>query len=148
MYYTRLLAVALSFPNCHIPFCPCGKCAEIKKTQNVTICWNSYWNIGCQNNWHILYVFLYRYATLVDPLMPQVTACLRDPDPQVHRTALTLLISLLQEDYLKLKGSFFYRILQVCWNEDSWWGIFMIVMYGMYSFHIVQSLLIMQWSGV
>ncbi|XP_042229630.1 condensin-2 complex subunit D3-like isoform X2 [Homarus americanus] len=58
-----------------------------------------------------------RYATLVDPLMPQVTACLRDPDIRVRRTTLTLLINLLQEDYLKLKGSFFYRILQ-CLTDD------------------------------
>ncbi|XP_066945116.1 condensin-2 complex subunit D3-L-like [Macrobrachium rosenbergii] len=58
-----------------------------------------------------------RYATLVDPLMPQVTACLRDPDLEVRRTTLTLLINLLQEDYLKLKGSFFYRILQ-CLTDD------------------------------
>ncbi|KAF2366658.1 Condensin complex subunit 1 C-terminal [Trinorchestia longiramus] len=58
-----------------------------------------------------------RYATVVDPLMPQVTACLRDPDLSVRRTTLTLVISLLQEDYLKLKGSFFYRILQ-CLCDD------------------------------
>ncbi|XP_045592017.2 condensin-2 complex subunit D3-L [Procambarus clarkii] len=59
-----------------------------------------------------------RYATLVDPLMPQVTACLRDPDIKVRRNTLTLLINLLQEDYLKLKGSFFYRILQ-CLTDDQ-----------------------------
>ncbi|KAK3873393.1 hypothetical protein Pcinc_021594 [Petrolisthes cinctipes] len=60
-----------------------------------------------------------RYATLVDPLMPQVTACLRDPCLQVRRTTLTLLINLLQEDYLKLKGSFFYRILQCLTDDDE-----------------------------
>lgn len=59
-----------------------------------------------------------RYATLVDPLMPQVTACLRDPCLQVRHTTLTLLINLLQEDYLKLKGSFFYRILQVVCHKQ------------------------------
>ncbi|KAK7065760.1 Condensin-2 complex subunit D3, partial [Halocaridina rubra] len=59
------------------------------------------------------------YATLVDPLMPQVTACLRDSDLQVRRTTLTLLINLLQEDYLKLKGSFFYRILQCLTDEHE-----------------------------
>ncbi|XP_047737385.1 condensin-2 complex subunit D3 [Hyalella azteca] len=58
-----------------------------------------------------------KYATVVDPLMPQMTACLRDPDLSVRRTTLTLVISLLQEDYLKLKGSFFYRILQ-CLCDD------------------------------
>nr|XP_045590344.1 condensin-2 complex subunit D3-like [Procambarus clarkii] len=60
-----------------------------------------------------------RYATLVDPLMPQVTACLRDPDINVRRTTLTLLINLLQEDYLKLRGSFFYRILQCLTDEHE-----------------------------
>uniref|UniRef100_A0A2P2I5C0 Condensin-2 complex subunit D3-like n=1 Tax=Hirondellea gigas TaxID=1518452 RepID=A0A2P2I5C0_9CRUS len=60
-----------------------------------------------------------RYATVVDPLMPQMTSCLKDPDLQVRRTTLTLLISLLQEDYLKLKGSFFYRILQCLCDEQE-----------------------------
>jgi TolA-binding protein len=55
-----------------------------------------------------------RYASLVDPLLPQMTACLRDRFVAVRRTTLILLIHLLQEDYLKIRGNgrFFFRILQ------------------------------------
>ncbi|KAF0289601.1 Condensin-2 complex subunit D3 [Amphibalanus amphitrite] len=53
-----------------------------------------------------------RYATLVDPLMPQVTCCLKDRSLVVRRNTLILLIRLLQEDYLKLKGTFFFRLIQ------------------------------------
>ena len=53
-----------------------------------------------------------RYASLVDPLIPQMTACLKDENLIVRRTTLTTLIHLLQEDYLKMTSSFFFRILQ------------------------------------
>lgn len=53
-----------------------------------------------------------RYASLVDPLLPQMTACLKDPELVVRRTTLTTLIHLLQEDYLKMTPGFFFRILQ------------------------------------
>ena len=55
-----------------------------------------------------------RYASLVDPLLPQMTSCLKDRSPAVRRTTLILLVHLLQEDYLKIRGNskFFFRILQ------------------------------------
>ena len=55
-----------------------------------------------------------RYASLVDPLLPQMTSCLKDPSTAVRRTTLILLVHLLQEDYLKIRGNakFFYRLLQ------------------------------------
>ncbi len=53
-----------------------------------------------------------RFASLVDPLIPQMTACLKDENLIVRRTTLTTLIHLLQEDYLKMTSSFFFRILQ------------------------------------
>ena len=46
----------------------------------------------------------FRYASLVDPLLPQITACLRDSSLVVRRTTLVTLIHLLQEDYLKMTG--------------------------------------------
>jgi condensin-2 complex subunit D3 len=56
-----------------------------------------------------------RYANLVDPLIPQITACLKDKSLVVRRTTLITLIHLLQEDYLKMsgRGAFFFRIIQV-----------------------------------
>ena len=60
-----------------------------------------------------------RYASLVDPLLPQMTACLRDPTLVVRRTTLTTLIHLLQEDYLKMNARFFFRILQAMCDESD-----------------------------
>lgn len=60
-----------------------------------------------------------RYATLVDPLMPQFTCCLRDSSVVVRRNSLILLIGLLQEDYLKLKGTLFYRLLQCLTDPEG-----------------------------
>lgn len=60
-----------------------------------------------------------RYATAIDPVMPQVTACLRDPTPAVRKQTLVLLIHLLQEDYLKIRGTFFFRILQLACDDDE-----------------------------
>ena len=53
-----------------------------------------------------------RYASLVDPLLPQMTACLKDETLVVRRTTLTTLIHLLQEDYIKMSSGVFFRILQ------------------------------------
>eukprot|EP00092_Neocalanus_flemingeri_P019653 GFUD01021285.1.p1 GENE.GFUD01021285.1~~GFUD01021285.1.p1 ORF type:complete len:1759 (-),score=675.16 GFUD01021285.1:47-5323(-) len=60
-----------------------------------------------------------RYASLVDPLLPQMTACLKDRSLSVRRTTLILLIHLLQEDYLKIRGNgkFFFRLIQTL--QDS-----------------------------
>ena len=62
-----------------------------------------------------------RYASLVDPLLPQMTACLKDKYPSVRRTTLILLIHLLQEDYLKIRGNgkFFFRIIQTLLDPSS-----------------------------
>ncbi len=61
-----------------------------------------------------------RYASLVDPLIPQMTACLKDESLVVRTTTLITLIHLLQEDYLKMsgRGAFFFRILQTL-NDQS-----------------------------
>jgi condensin-2 complex subunit D3 len=61
-----------------------------------------------------------RYASLVDPLIPQITACLKDSSLVVRKTTLVTLIHLLQEDYLKMsgRGAFFFRILQTL-NDES-----------------------------
>jgi len=54
-----------------------------------------------------------RFASLVDPLLPAMTSCLKDKSISVRRTTLILLIHLLQEDFLKIRGNshFFLRIL-------------------------------------
>lgn len=48
-----------------------------------------------------------------------MTACLRDPSTSVRKQTLVLLIHLLQEDYLKIRGTFFFRILQLACDDDQ-----------------------------
>ena len=62
-----------------------------------------------------------RYASLVDPLLPQMTSCLKDKSPAVRRTTLILLVHLLQEDYLKIRGNskFFFRILHTLMDPSE-----------------------------
>lgn len=69
---------------------------------------------------HALTDMCVRYANLVDPLIPQITACLKDQSLMVRRTTLITLIHLLQEDYLKMsgRGAFFFRIIQTL-NDES-----------------------------
>jgi len=61
-----------------------------------------------------------RYASLVDPLIPQMTCCLKDQSQKLRITTIVILIHLLQEDYLKMsgRGAFFFRILQTL-NDES-----------------------------
>lgn len=60
-----------------------------------------------------------RYTILVDPYMPNVTACLKDPSQIVRRQTLILLIKLLQEDYIKWKGIMFYQLLTVLIDDNQ-----------------------------
>ena len=61
-----------------------------------------------------------RYASLVDPLLPQMTTCLKDNTLVVRRATLTILVHLLQEDYIKMTSSIFFRILQtLCDKSDE-----------------------------
>merc|ERR1712223_151261 len=50
---------------------------------------------------------------------PQMTACLKEKSLIVRRTTLTTIINLLQEDYLKLTGNLFFRILQTLSDESE-----------------------------
>ncbi|XP_065566628.1 condensin-2 complex subunit D3-L-like [Artemia franciscana] len=67
---------------------------------------------------HVLCDIIIRYASLADSLMFHVLLCLKDNHIQVRRTTLSLLIGLFQEDYLKLRDNFFYKILQMVIDED------------------------------
>ena len=61
----------------------------------------------------------YFYLFLPKLFCVKVTACLRDPSPLVRKQTLVLLIHLLQEDYLKIRGTFFFRILQLACDDDE-----------------------------
>ena len=53
------------------------------------------------NMMYVLTDMCVRYASIVDPLLPQMTSCLKDKYFPVRRTTLINLIHLLQEDYLR-----------------------------------------------
>ncbi|CAN7989365.1 unnamed protein product [Ixodes hexagonus] len=59
-----------------------------------------------------------RYAVLVDPYLPAVTRCLKDPVESVRHLVLVCLLRLLQQDFVKLQGRVFYRLL-TCLVDDS-----------------------------
>ncbi|XP_023559608.1 condensin-2 complex subunit D3 isoform X2 [Octodon degus] len=52
-----------------------------------------------------------RYTALVDKYIPHVSLCLKDPDPFIRKQTLVLLTNLLQEEFVKWKGSLFFRFV-------------------------------------
>ncbi|CAB4010599.1 condensin-2 complex subunit D3 isoform X2, partial [Paramuricea clavata] len=59
-----------------------------------------------------------RYTNLVDRYIPNIARGLRDKEPLIRRQTLTLLTHLLQEDYVKWKGSLFFRFVTALVDED------------------------------
>lgn len=59
-----------------------------------------------------------RYAVLVDPYLPIVTRCIKDSVPAIRSLVLTCLLQLLQQDFVKLHGRLFYRLLSALIDED------------------------------
>ena len=59
-----------------------------------------------------------RYSTKVDPYISNISACLRDESLLVRKQTLTLLARLLQEDYVKWKGSLFFRFVSSLVDEE------------------------------
>lgn len=52
-----------------------------------------------------------RYSTKVDPYISTISSCLKDECLLVRKQTLTLLARLLQEDYIKWKGSLFFHFV-------------------------------------
>jgi condensin-2 complex subunit D3 len=59
-----------------------------------------------------------RYSVKVDPHIPSIAVCLRDESLLVRRQTLTLLASLIQEDYIKWKGALFFRFISTLLDEE------------------------------
>eukprot|EP01147_Barroeca_monosierra_P005440 gene5440-7156_t len=59
-----------------------------------------------------------RYTNLVERYISTLAFCLRDPSPLVRRQSLMLLTRLMTEDYIKLKGALFFRLLVTLVDED------------------------------
>ncbi|XP_068412293.1 condensin-2 complex subunit D3 isoform X2 [Eschrichtius robustus] len=52
-----------------------------------------------------------RYTVMVDKYIPSISVCLKDSDPFIRKQTLFLLTNLLQEDFVKWKGSLFFRFV-------------------------------------
>ncbi|XP_054653328.1 condensin-2 complex subunit D3 isoform X2 [Dunckerocampus dactyliophorus] len=52
-----------------------------------------------------------RYTNKVDSYIPNISVCLRDNDPVVREQTLIMLTNLLQEQFVKWKGSLFFRFM-------------------------------------
>ncbi|XP_005378647.1 PREDICTED: condensin-2 complex subunit D3 [Chinchilla lanigera] len=52
-----------------------------------------------------------RYTVMVDKYIPHVSMCLKDSDPFIRKQTLILLTNLLQEEFVKWKGSLFFRFV-------------------------------------
>uniref|UniRef100_A0A8C7K146 Non-SMC condensin II complex, subunit D3 n=1 Tax=Oncorhynchus kisutch TaxID=8019 RepID=A0A8C7K146_ONCKI len=59
-----------------------------------------------------------RYTNMVDRYIPNVSACLRDKEPLIRKQTLTMLTNLLQEEFVKWKGSLFFRFIAVLVDSD------------------------------
>ncbi|XP_061449004.1 condensin-2 complex subunit D3 [Rhineura floridana] len=53
------------------------------------------------------------YTTMADRYIPNVSICLKDPEPFIRKQTLILLTNLLQEEFVKWKGSLFFRFVIV-----------------------------------
>ncbi|XP_012585422.1 PREDICTED: condensin-2 complex subunit D3 isoform X2 [Condylura cristata] len=52
-----------------------------------------------------------RYTAMVDKYIPNISMCLKDSDPFIRKQTLILLTNLLQEEFVKWKGSLFFRFV-------------------------------------
>uniref|UniRef100_A0A3P8WQ73 Non-SMC condensin II complex, subunit D3 n=1 Tax=Cynoglossus semilaevis TaxID=244447 RepID=A0A3P8WQ73_CYNSE len=52
-----------------------------------------------------------RYTAIVDHYVPNISACLRDSEAVIREQALIMLTNLLQEEFVKWKGSLFFRFM-------------------------------------
>ncbi|KAJ7996928.1 hypothetical protein DPEC_G00223600 [Dallia pectoralis] len=59
-----------------------------------------------------------RYTNMVDRYVPNISACLRDDEPLIRKQTITMVTSLLQEEFVKWKGSLFFRFITVLVDPD------------------------------
>ncbi|XP_066991019.2 condensin-2 complex subunit D3 [Anabrus simplex] len=65
------------------------------------------------NTMNVLADMCVRYTAMVEPLVPKMCSCLTDPHVDVRYNSLLILIRLLQQDFLKLRGTLFFYLLNM-----------------------------------
>ncbi|XP_078055001.1 condensin-2 complex subunit D3 [Mustelus asterias] len=77
-------------------------------------------NVAVRNNVIIIMCDLcMRYTSMVDRYVPNIAACLKDDDPFIRKQTLVMLTNLLQEEFIKWKGSLFFRFVSVLVDADE-----------------------------
>uniref|UniRef100_A0A7N8WJC8 Non-SMC condensin II complex, subunit D3 n=1 Tax=Mastacembelus armatus TaxID=205130 RepID=A0A7N8WJC8_9TELE len=59
-----------------------------------------------------------RYTNIVDHYIPNISACLRDSEAVIREQTLIMLTNLLQEEFVKWKGSLFFRFVVALVDPD------------------------------
>lgn len=60
-----------------------------------------------------------RFTALVEPHLPDMCVSMKDPDPTIREAIVVLFIQLLLEDFIKVKGPFFFHILTMLTDTDE-----------------------------
>lgn len=60
-----------------------------------------------------------RFTALVEPYLPDMCVSMKDSNPQVREVIMVIFIQLLLEDYIKIKGPFFFHILTMLSDSDE-----------------------------
>ncbi|NXP11351.1 CNDD3 protein, partial [Thinocorus orbignyianus] len=90
-----------------------------------------------------------RYTSMVDRYVPNISLCLKDPDPFIRKQTLILLTNLLQEEFVKWKDCLFFRFISVLVDPNpdiARFGEFCLVHLllkrqpGMFSQHFIESI--------
>ncbi|NXR04923.1 CNDD3 protein, partial [Sagittarius serpentarius] len=59
-----------------------------------------------------------RYTSVVDRYIPNISLCLKDPNPFIRKQTLILLTNLLQEEFVKWRDCLFFRFVSVLVDEN------------------------------
>ncbi|CAN9500131.1 unnamed protein product [Ophioblennius macclurei] len=59
-----------------------------------------------------------RYTNIVDHYIPNISACLRDSEAVIREQTLIMLTNLLQDEFVKWKGSLFFRFMVTLVDPD------------------------------
>lgn len=60
-----------------------------------------------------------RFTALVEPYLPDMCVSMKDSNPAVREAIVVIFIQLLLEDFIKVKGPFFFHILTMLSDTDS-----------------------------
>ncbi|XP_011881750.1 PREDICTED: condensin-2 complex subunit D3-like [Vollenhovia emeryi] len=60
-----------------------------------------------------------RFTALVEPYLPDLCVSMKDPNPAVREAIVVIFVQLLLEDFIKMKGAFFFHILTMLSDAEK-----------------------------